>query len=639
MKKVELRCVALIVLCTMCATLASEEIKMSFDDVIEEILLSDDESTGSSYTLFEQLTELYSNKVDLNAKDLSQLEILPFLDYDLIEKIAMYSYLNGGIKDLSELQLIEGIDFHTRQLLEPFVYVGKTSHYKDALSIGNVLKYGRNELSFKINCPLYMRDGFRQHSAEELQKYPNRQYYGNRYSHSLRYQFSYYNKLKLGFTADQDAGDPFFGPNRMGYDFYTPYLMVNDIGFVKNLCVGNMKVGFGQGLILGNGFGTGKSNLTTSLNRQMNSLKIHSGTAEFGYFTGVGAVTQFGKYYLTGVISRSFRDATLNSDGTIKSFKTDGYHRTILEYSKRHNVQEDMTAMHFMRNSNGINIGATIMYDAFTRGNKMISYSADYSIKRGKFTSGGEIAYSGDGYAVIDNFMWRLSGKTQLVSLFRYYQEGFSSYHSMTSIDGSNSGVKGLYLGMKTEVDYFNLSGYVDGRECQFESLFYKRRSDKYLLRLKYKNNDDKRTARMKFRYDHQSPSGVYAMQSQLNAVASFSDGESSYGLSLSHVSDFTFKEGAMKLSISACGFLTENYDRRISIYEKGLLYSFGFLTLYGKGLRSSVLFKYKVSDALTLTIKAGSTKYFDRDVIGSSQQKISASHKEDLEFQLRLKL
>lgn len=639
MKKNEMVCVALIVLCIPCIRIAAQDTFMSFDDVIEEILMSDDESGENSSGLYEHLADLYSTKVNLNSRNLDDLELLPFLTSEQIENIGMYAYLNGGIKDISELQLIDGMDYHTRQLLECFVYAGNYRTGRDRVNFGNIAEYGRHELSFKSSIPLYVRDGFKYHSPEELRKYPNRQYYGNRCAHSLRYQFRFFDRIKVGITADQDAGDPFFGPNRWGYDFYSPYIMINDVGRIQSLIAGNMKVGFGQGLLLGSGFSVGKSMLSSTLNRQQNSIKVHSGTSEYGYFTGTGVVLQFGKYYLSAVLSRTMRDATLSSDGTMKSLKKDGYHRTLLEYSKRHNVVEDMAAMHLMRSHDGINVGATFMYDDFSRGERLFSYSADYSVKRGRYSTGGEIAYSYEGFAMTDNITWKISERTMLTALYRYGQDGFRSYHSMTPTDGEKTATRGLYLGMKTEINYYTLSGYIDGRECQFESLYYRQRTDKFLLRLKYRNKDDDRTLRLKFRYDH-NQDGFHSMQSQLNCVSFFpSEGGVSLGASVSHVSDFSFKDGKLKLSASACGFITEDYDSRISIYEKGLLYSFGYLTLYGKGVRSSILLKYRLSDALALTFKAGSTKYFDREEISSSQQRISADHKEDIEFQIRLKL
>lgn len=83
-----------------------------------------------------------------------------------------------------------------------------------------MLKYGKQELSTRVDMPFYTKSGYKLHTKEELKKNPNKQYLGYGYYHSLRYSFHYRDKIYLGLTAEKDAGEPFFaGQNRKGYDF------------------------------------------------------------------------------------------------------------------------------------------------------------------------------------------------------------------------------------------------------------------------------------------------------------------------------------------------------------------------------------------------------------------------------------
>ena len=47
-------------------------------------------------------------------------------------------------------------------------------------------------------------------------------YLGYQYKHSIRYDFTYGDKVRFGVLGAQDAGEPFLaGKNSMGYDFYS----------------------------------------------------------------------------------------------------------------------------------------------------------------------------------------------------------------------------------------------------------------------------------------------------------------------------------------------------------------------------------------------------------------------------------
>ena len=62
-------------------------------------------------------------------------------------------------------------------------------------------------------------------------------------------------------------------------------------------------------------------------------------------------------------------------------------------------------------------------------------------------------------------------------------------------------------------------------------------------------------------------------------------------------------------------------------------------MSLYGKGGRVAATLRYKPSEHLQLNLKAGGTRYLDRDEISSGQQRIPACHKEDVSLQFIVKL
>ena len=94
----------------------------------------------------------------------------------------------------------------------------------------------------------------------------------------------------------------------------------------------------------------------------------------------------------------------------------------------------------------------------------------------------------------------------------------------------------------------------------------------------------------------------------------------------------------SLSASLQTVLFVTDSYDSNISVYEKGPRYSFGFVTLSGRGGRIALNLRYKPSDRLQLSLKSGSLLYLDRNEIGSSQQRIGSWHKEDINVQFTWK-
>ena len=242
-----------------------------------ETLLSDEEiSSDAREELAFMYESMHESPLNINSATREELAQLPFLTYEQIEDIHAYVYMHGSMLTLGELQLIGSLDFDTRQLLRLFVYAGDVPVKRQKLRIDDMLRYGRNEIVLRMDIPLYKRDGFCYHSPDELKRYPNRAYLGNRLSHSIRYSFNWHNRIRFGITADKDAGEPFFHRNCTGYDFWSPYLYIKDFDWLKELAVGNFKVQFGYGLLLGGGFSTGKSMALSSMDRNTQGIKPHS---------------------------------------------------------------------------------------------------------------------------------------------------------------------------------------------------------------------------------------------------------------------------------------------------------------------------------------------------------------------------
>lgn len=630
-----------------------------------ETLISDEDLTDYAR---EELTVMYESihesPLNINDASLQDLKQLPFLTFEQIEDIHAYIYLHGPMLSLGELQLIGTLDWSTRRLLKHFVYAGNPPVKRQKLSLNEVFRYGKNEFIARMDIPLYKRDGFRYHSPQELERYPNRVYLGNSLSHSVRYSFNWQNRIRFGLTADKDAGEPFGGLNRAGYDFYSSYLYIKDFGKIKELVLGNYKAQFGLGLVMGSGFSAGKQMALSVMGQGAQGFKPHSSTQEYGYLKGAGTALAFGHSTLSVFAAFTPVDATLKADTLIGSFKQDGYHRTGLEWSKKNNTDLLTVGANFRYSFRGLSFGTTFITERLSleyKGRDCFNgLSVDCSINRSRYSLACELSVLNGKTALLASQTFRLPKSWTLNAVFRSYSPGYMSLHSNAMAESNVENETGLLAGFQHNSRKLKLSGYLDmfvhpeprsgasersnGMDVRVQADWQPGSNDKLFItgRFKYKQKDCKYTGqleyciteRLRLRWTHSCRSGA-ELKTQLNlAVYDFIAEPIAYGWALTQGYDRTFLKGVVGLNLTLSAFCTDSYDCSVSVYESGLRYSYNFVTLYGKGTRAAATIKCRLGKGMLMNIKAGSLYYFDRDEIGSSQQRIESNHKEDISVQ-----
>ena len=573
---------------------------IEWESVLETLLSTDEEL--SSYAREELLImyeSLHSEPLNINTATRDELRELLFLSDEQIEDIHAYIYLHGPMKTLGELQLTGSLDYDTRRMLRLFVYAGDPPQEKERIIVKDILGNGRSELIGRMDIPLYLRDGFRPHSAEELKRYPNRAYMGTPLSHSIRYTFNWHNRVRFGISADKDAGEPFGSPNRAGYDFCSPYLFIRDMGVIRELALGNFKAQLGYGLLMGAGFGQGKSTMLSE--RRTQGLKPHSSTQEYGYLRGAGIAVGGGHTTLT------LLGAVTPLDGTLKGDSSD-----------------------------------------ISLGRPRYALSAEFSVSDGK-------------PALICNQTFRLPRGWKVNSLFRAYSPDYFALHSNALAEGSVANEIGLLTGFTYSRGVLKVNGYADlfmfpqarygasgksnGMDLRLEADRRLGRRDALYLsaRFKSKQKDCKytgqleycRTGRYRLRWTHTGRGGSEFKTQILYTRYDFIAEPISNGWAITQSYSGNLIKERLDLNLSAVLFMTDSYDSNVSVYESGLRYSYGFMTLSGEGVRLAMTLKWNVVKGLQLNFKAGGTWYMDRDEISQAQQRIDASHKEDLSVQL----
>ena len=81
-----------------------------WEELVEQLMDEDENSSFQWDTHFEELSELRENPININTATKEQLERFPFLSDQLVENILYYLYKYGPMLTRNELWMIEDID-------------------------------------------------------------------------------------------------------------------------------------------------------------------------------------------------------------------------------------------------------------------------------------------------------------------------------------------------------------------------------------------------------------------------------------------------------------------------------------------------------------------------------------------------
>ncbi len=649
----------------------------SWEEFVEKISADEDNEYGYLNSLLDDLEELHENPFNLNTATKDDLKQLPFMDDVTIEEILAYIYRYGPLQSLGELKMISQLDYQVRQMLTLFVYVAPVSRGHERIKLKTLLKEGRNELSTRLDVPLYKCDGYKRYEDEVLLKNPNKIYLGNGLYHNLRYRYVFKNKVYWGFTAEKDAGEPFGSYGNRAYDSYSFHFLLKDCGKLKVLSLGDYRLSFGEGLVVNTDFSLGKITMLHE-GEKRDYIKKFSSVSETSFFRGIAATFQFGRLGVSAFYSYLPVDATLRKDGTISSIKTDGLHRTLLELSKKHNVTEQVSGGNITWQKNNLSIGLTGLYQHFNvpfstgselyrlyypSGKDFVNMSVDYRFRYNKFFISGETAFSNvhRGWATLNRASYRLNHKYSLVVLQRMFAYQYVGLHANTfSENNPVANESGFYVGMEAVpvnelkifacVDYFyspwyryGISHQSEGIDGIFEVEWNPYRSKwnvsvRYQIKRKERNEEPYLYNKVRTQIQYM-PSAFW----NIRLLCRYTDirdiyGRHTHGYMIGSTCKWREKKDRIRLSVSVVCFNSKDYKASMSFYEPSLLYAFSFINLYGNGMRTSLNGRWNITGNWMFMVKYGLTTYFDRNEISSGLQRIEGNKKSDLYFQLRYK-
>lgn len=665
---------------------AQEDWEQLYERLLEDA--GEDAGAVALEHLYETLHDLYLHPLDLNTATLDELECLPFLSSTQAERIVSYIQAYGPMETMGELTLIEGVDYDTRQLLRHFVRVETSASGQDAAEKWqwkSLWRYGQHEAVAGVEIPFYEKAGYGDFSESTLDRYPNRRYLGGVLRHFLRYNFRSADHLQAGFVLEQDAGEPFFAHGTRTYDYHSVYLQLGNIGCLKSLIVGNYRLRFGQGLVMNTDFSLGKMAALSSLGWGSRGIKKHSSASEHNAFRGAAATFRTGDVEATAFFSFHKQDANLDDNLLITSLKTDGKHRTPLEYSKRGNVDNTLYGGNLTYRKGAFNCGLTTVYNSFNtllnpasqaykryhpRGRHFFTMGADYMYNSYRLNLSGETAFSGNGgWATLNRIQLRAWDDWFFTLVQRYYAKDYWALYANSFSENSDIRNEcGIYIGVEgIPQKKWHLSAYMDF--IYFPWLKYQVSASSFsgeaMVQAAYSHNTKHKSTlryRLKMREcDYQSSAGKKYLITHLTHRIRYQQTYSPVSsLQWTAILDYdcshrlhSFKQGVMltgrvawqssRLPISlysnVCYFYTDDYDTRISTYERGLLYSYSYQSLYGHGWHGSATVHWDINKLLTALVKISHTCYLNQSAIGTGTELINAPHREELTLQLRWKL
>jgi hypothetical protein len=520
--------------------------------------------------------------------------------------------------------------------------------------------------------------GYVDKSDSVLTANPNLKYRGGSTYGAVRYRISGRDYWDAGIAAEKDAGE-------RGVDYLNGYVRVKNAGVVNNLILGSYKAHLGLGLVFNNGFSLGKSAVTLPTLTRTAGFTPHASTDEWNYLRGAAVQLRRGDWFLLAAGSYRTLDGTLSGD-TLLSFKKDGLHRLPRDMEKRRavglgsgllSVRRSLRQGHVAVNSavhlfDKAWVPTARIYnrDAF-RGRKMLSLSVDYLLRLARVTLRGEEAVAESGAVALLNIAtFKPYRSNSFTLIHRYYGSRFhgfmnKSFSETTGIAGEHGValLASLYpmprLSFSGTVDIFKLTTPLasaavpsSGYELRLQTTYQP--TDKldliasYRLKNKYKTTSEAgdtlpvltsyQQHRAELRLNALLSETFYLRSSAGCSFYRLGGGDVSRGVILSQSAGYRPGSGPLQVDLQATLFDTDDTYASVLLSEKSVLYSSGFSTLSGEGMRWSLNVRYDASRHLSISLKAAQTRYFDRETIGSGLELINSSVRSTLTAQLRLK-
>lgn len=668
--------------CALTITLNGQDsIAIISSNLLEDLIENNDEANYDFFTLYDDLQEYLRNPLNINEATEEDFHNMQMLSDIQISDILQYRAEYGPFLSKYELQTIPSLDLGILRALIPLVTEGgeRKNH-----TLKSIFKESTSSFIFKGKRVLQERKGFADGS-----------YLGDPNHLFARYNFSSNRNVRAGLTMEKDPGESFFtGSNQYGFDYYSGFVHIKDVlPLFSTLSVGDYTLSMGQGLILHNSFGGGKSSFVTNVKKGGRPIRPYSSVTEANFFRGTAATLdlrsdiQLSLFASGRKIDGSVRiDTTIDAGfETFTSIKVDGFHRTTSEINNENRISHQSFGgiLNYKKRNFSFSINALQQYfsipitndDALYRkfrfsGDKLTNLSADFSYRFKNFNSFGEIARSDNGgMAHLYGLLTSLGRNLDAAIIYRNFSKDYQVLNANAFSEATLPiNERGLYFGLKLRTDkHFTISTYFDiwqhpwprfqvdapskGKEFLFKVEYYKRKKltayFQYRLEQKQRNGEDPalKVDALVNTIQHRARLHVsHTLNKNLRLRNRFElslyklDGELTRGYMI--FQDVIYKPFGKSYSFSAryALFDTDGFNTRIYTYENDILYEFSIPFYADKGSRFYINWRQKVGHHFTFEFRFSNTYYQNRESISSSGQFIDGNQRSEIKALVRYK-
>ncbi|MFC2097757.1 ComEA family DNA-binding protein [Bacteroidota bacterium] len=661
-------------------------------EIIESLIeeFSDLETENIIYEqLYNDLTVLLNNPVNINSSTREELERLIFFSEKQITEIIEYRSKYGVLLSAGELQIISGLTKESIIKIMPFILFADKDNKTPKLE-KEKYKKSKNTIIIRSSRVLEKKSGF---FSKKL--------CGDTWKHYFKYRYDGSNFLNFGITAEKDPGEQFFRESqKYGYDYYSAFIEINPDRLIKKIVIGDFVCQFGQGSVIWNGFSGGKnSSRLIDINKRAGGIKPYSSSTEYGFFRGAGIMLKKNNINLNTFISYRKIDAKIEivsdtfgiSDRTIKTIYTTGFHRTESEMEHKNSSGELVYGCNINYRKDIYSVGVSFAgqkyddkllkevkpYNIMYRNYWKTNYfgGLDYMLISRKLTLYGEFSVSrGGGSTFLNGLIYYPFSGISFSMLYRTFAPHYHSAFAKPFSEGNkSSNEKGFYFGIELQASKkLKISGYVDnfsfpwlkflvdapssGSEyfislennfneninfvCQFRSEKKEKNITDNQPGLKKTEIAEKRYFRNQLEIKVPFNKFDIILRNRLE-FSTYKTIDISLQKGWLFYQDILFRPQELPIGISFryCIFNIENYNNRIYTYEQDVQYSFSIPAFFDRGYRYYLCLKYKLSKRINFQIKYGITKYPEKESIGTGIDEIAGNRKSEINMLLRIKI
>lgn len=652
------------------------------EDLIEELAENNDEELDYT-TVTENLYYYFENPLNLNIASEEELFKIPILNTFQIRSLLDFRKIHGPFYSIYELQLVEGFSPHIIQKILPFVTVEKLEN-AHMYNFRKALKYGRHELLSRVSSVIEDPVGYNPTGDDY--------YLGNRIQFLNKYRYNYRQKLLWGVTTEKDPGEQFFiGNQKRGFDFYSAYIQVKDLGILDNFVVGDYQIQLGQGLVMWSYIGNRKSTLVLDTRLRSQGIKKYSSAEENSFLRGSAATVSIKNFSLTAFGSLKKLDANTVYDSVLNqryftSYQLTGIHALDNQVEDKDAVQEFVIGGNINYRNGNFNSGVSWVnykydipfqkdnsparqFDFYGCENYVSGINLDYRLKAMHVFAEAAMSKNG-GKALVAGTLLQLTAQFNASILYRNFEKNYQSHYANAFGEGSSTqNEQGFYVGAEIHpyrnwmiaayYDFFKfpwlktgVSGPSDGNDFLVQTDYQVNRNLNMYWRVKHERkqsnlndadtgietmgNNFKTTVRYQVNY---RISEQLTLKNRLAYTQIIDDlNEKEQGFLIYQDIKYAFDQLPLQFTLRYALFDTESFASRMYAYENDVYQAFTVPAFYDKGNRMYLLLQYEPWGKLTCWLKIAQTYYTNKTIVGSGLNEIYGNTKTDVRLQLGYK-